>query len=90
VDLERQLKYLTRQAGNNLLISNKTSGDYLLRSKVKGKVYQMNVATGEMVTPQVALETIGDDEKYLLEMQVEEYDIVAIQFGMPVLVVLNS
>ncbi|MEZ4884553.1 MAG: efflux RND transporter periplasmic adaptor subunit [Chitinophagales bacterium] len=89
-ELERQLKYLSKQAQNNLLISNKTTSDYLVKSKVKGKVYQMNLTKGEIVTPQIPIAIIGDDEKYLLEMQIDEYDIVIIQLGMPVLVVLNS
>ena len=89
-EVERQLKYLAKQAQNNLLISNKTTSDYLVRSKVKGRVYEMTLHKGEIVTPQTRIATIGDDEKYLLEMQVDEYDIVSIQLGMPVMVVLNS
>jgi multidrug efflux pump subunit AcrA (membrane-fusion protein) len=50
----------------------------------------MNLAKGEMVTPQIPIAIIGNDEKYLLEMQVDEYDIVTMKLGMPVLVVLNS
>ncbi len=89
-ELDKQLDYLSRQAQNNLLISNKNTGDYLVKSKVKGKVYQMNLVKGEIVTPQIPIAIIGDDEKYRLEMQIDEYDIVAIKIGMPVLVVLNS
>jgi HlyD family secretion protein len=89
-ELKKQLNYLSKQAQNNLLISNKNKGDYLLKSKVKGKVYKMNLVKGEIVTPQIPIAIIGDDEKYLLEMQVDEYDIVTIKLGMPVLVVLNS
>lgn len=89
-ELERQLKFLSRQAQNNLLISDKNRSDYLVKSEAQGKVYQMNLTRGEMVTPQIPIAIIGDDEKYLLEMQIDEYDIVAIQLGMTVLVVLNS
>ena len=89
-ELERQLTFLSDQAQNNLLISDKNIGDYLVLSKVKGKVYQMNLAKGEIVTPQLPIAILGDGEKYLLEMQIDEYDIVDIQLGMPVLVVLNS
>lgn len=89
-ELERQLKYLSQQAQNNFLISNKTTSDYLVTSKIKGKVYQMNLAQGEIVSPQVPIAIIGDDENYLLEMQIDESDIVAVQLDMPVLVVLNS
>ncbi len=90
LELDRQLHYLSKEAQNNLLISNDNTGDYLVKSKVKGKVYQMNLAKGEMVTPQIPIAIIGDDETYILEMQIDEYDIVATQLGMPVLVVLNS
>jgi len=89
-ELERQLNYLSKQAQNNLLISNKNTGDYLLKSKINGQVYQMNLTKGEIVTPQIPIAIIGSDKKFLLEMQVDEYDIVAIRLGMPVLVVLNS
>lgn len=89
-DLTRQLQFLSKQAQNNLLISTKTTSDYLLKSKISGKVYQLNVRKGEIVTPQVKIATIGDDHNFILEMQVDEYDIVAIKLGMPVMVVLNS
>lgn len=89
-ELKRQLNYLSKQAQNNFLISNRTTGDYLVQSKIKGKVYQLNIESGELVTPQTPIAIIGDDEHYLLELQVDEYDIVRVEKGMPVLVVLNS
>jgi len=89
-ELEKQLGYLSEQAQNNLLISKKNTSDYLVESKINGKVYQMNLEKGELVTPQIPIAIIGDQEKYLLQMQIDEYDIVAIRIGMPVLVSLNS
>ncbi len=89
-ELSKQLKYLSKQAINNLSITNTITTDYLVRSKIKGSVYQMNLAKGEMVTPQKQIAILGDSKKYLLEMEVDEYDIVAIRLGMTVLVVLNS
>jgi multidrug efflux pump subunit AcrA (membrane-fusion protein) len=89
-DLERQLAFQSKQAQNNLKISRKNTSDYLLKSKIKGKVYQLNINKGEIISPQKPVAIIGDNETYLLEMQIDEYDIVAIRIGMPVLVVLNS
>ena len=88
--LKRLLDYQSKQAQNNLSISYKNSSDFLVKSKIKGKVYQMNLANGEIVSPQTPIAILGDDEKFLLEMQIDEYDIVSIELGMPVLVVLNS
>lgn len=90
VDLKKQLNFQSKQAATNLLISKKNTKDYSVRSKLKGKLYQLNIAEGEIVTPQVPLAIIGDDKKFILEMQVDEYDIVNIDIGMKVVVVLNS
>lgn len=89
-DLERQLAFQSKQSQNNLLISKKNAGDYLLKSEIKGKVYQLNINKGEIISPQKPVAIIGDSENYLLEMQVDEYDIVSIKTGLPVLVTLNS
>ena len=89
-ELERQLKYLSTQSKNNLLISNKANTDFIIKSKIKGKIYQLNIEKGELVGPQLPIAIIGDDEKYVLQMQIDEYDIVTIKLGMPVMVVLNS
>lgn len=89
-ELEKQLHYLSKQAHNNLLISNKSTDDYLIKSKLKGKIYQLDISVGEIVTPQVPIAIIGNDTTFILEMQIDEYDIVIIKLGMPVLVVLNS
>lgn len=89
-DLERQLAFQSKQAQNNLKISRKNTSDYLLKSKVKGTVYQLSINEGELISPQKSVAIIGDSQSYLLEMQVDEYDIVSIKTGMPVLVTLNS
>lgn len=89
-ELNRQLKYLAKQANNNFQISIKTSSDYTIKSKVKGKLYQMNIAEGEIVTPQKPLAIVGDEKAFKLEMQVDEYDIVYIKPEMEVVVALNS
>lgn len=89
-ELDRQLKYLAKQANNNFKISIKNSSDYTIKSKIKGKLYQLNVAEGEIVTPQKSLAIVGDEKSFKLEMQVDEYDIVNIKPGMEVVVALNS
>jgi multidrug efflux pump subunit AcrA (membrane-fusion protein) len=89
-DLKRQLKYFAQQAKNNQLISTNNSNDYVVKSKIAGMVYQMNVAKGEIISPQIPIATLGNANQYLLEMQIDEYDIVSIKLDMPVLVVLNS
>lgn len=89
-ELDRQLKFLAKQANNNFQISIKNSSDYTVKSKFKGRLYQLNIAEGEIVTPQKSLAIVGDDKSFKLEMQVDEYDIVNIKPGLAVIVALNS
>lgn len=89
-DLERQLELTSKQSQNSLSISQKNAEDFVVKSRIKGKIYKINVVKGEIVNPQIAVAIIGDQKKYLLKMQIDEYDIGAVQVGMPVVVVLNS
>jgi HlyD family secretion protein len=89
-DLQKTLNFSAQQAKNNLSISQKNTKEYIVKSSINGKVYQINLHKGEMASPQTPLAIIGDRDSYILEMQVDEYDIVSIKIGMKVLVVLNS
>jgi multidrug resistance efflux pump len=89
-DLKRQLDLASSQSKKNLLISGKLEKDYTIISEVKGVVYSLTRLKGELVTPQTPLAVIGDARKFILEMQVDEYDILKISKGLPVLVTLDS
>lgn len=89
-DLKRQLQYSAAQANNNLRISNAISGDYIIRSEIDGIVYSLNRTKGELIGPQIALAVIGDAKQFILEMQVDEYDILKIKEGLPVVVTFDS
>lgn len=90
IDLKKALEFSAEQAHNNLKSIKTNTGDYVVKSTIKGRVYQINKQKGEMVSTQVPLAIIGDSKNYILEMQVDEYDIVSIKLGMRVSVVLNS
>ncbi len=89
-DLERELDFNERNAGKSLAITEALESDLFLKSKINGKVYALLVEIGEMVSPQTALAIIGSAEDYLLEMQVDEYDIVKIKAGQKTLVTMDS
>ncbi|MBD2721080.1 efflux RND transporter periplasmic adaptor subunit [Hymenobacter armeniacus] len=88
--LRRQLDFAAAQARNNLQIARQQAGDYLLRSKIDGVVYQLYREKGEAVTPQTPLALLGDARHFVLEMQVDETDIVQVRPGQLVLVTLDS
>ena len=88
--LKRQLDFAAAQARKSLQIARQQAGDYLLRSKIDGRVYKLYRETGEAVTPQTPLALLGDARRFVLQMQVDEADIVKIRPGQQVLVTLDS
>jgi HlyD family secretion protein len=89
-NLKRQISLSDSRSRNNLRIADKQQGDFTVRSLIKGRVYSLTVQNGELVSPQMPLAIIGDAQKFVLEMQVDERDINRIVLGMRVVVTLNS
>ena len=89
-DLLKQLEFTARQSKNNLAISETKERDFIIESKIDGKIYALEKERGEIVTPQTPLGIIGDAHVFLLEMQVDEYDIAKVQPGQIVLVTMDS
>ena len=89
-DLLRQLNFAALQSKKNLQISKKQEKDYTLFSEIAGKIYSISKEKGEIVSPQMPLAVIGDAKIFVLEMQVDEYDILKIRNGLLVLVSMDS
>ena len=89
-DLKRQVEYSSDLSKKNLLISKNLQNDFTIKSEIDGKVYAINKKKGEITNPQTALAIIGDASSYTLEMQVDEYDILKIKKGLPVIINLES
>ncbi len=89
-DLKRLLDLTSSQAKKNLLISSRLEKDYILRSEIDGIVYSFDKSKGEIVNPQTPIAIIGDAYRFILEMQVDEYDIIRIKKGLVVLVSFDS
>jgi multidrug efflux pump subunit AcrA (membrane-fusion protein) len=89
-DIKRQLNYSASQSKNNFQISSKQEKDFTIKSEIDGVVYDISKKKGEIVNPQTSIATIGDGSSFILEMQVDEYDIFKIKMGQTVLVTLDS
>lgn len=89
-DLKRQLDFNSTQSKKNLLISKNLAEDYILRSEIDGIVYSLSKVKGEIVGLQTPLAVIGDAKNFVLEMQVDEYDILKIRKGLLVQLTLDS
>jgi HlyD family secretion protein len=89
-DLKRQLEYSSAQAKQNLKITEELTGDYTLKSEVDGTIYSISKTKGEMVAVNSPVAVIGSDKDFILELQVDEYDILKVRLGQTVLITMDS
>ena len=89
-DLKRQLDFTSIQSKKNLQISSHLEGDYTLKSEIDGILFSLDKTKGEIVNTQTPLAVIGDAKHFILEMQVDEFDILKIKKDLLVLVTLDS
>lgn len=89
-DLKRQLAFNSSQSKQNLRISEQLVSDFTIRSDIDGIVYGLNKTKGELISPQTPLAVIGDANRFVLEMQVDEYDITQVRKGQVVIVSMDS
>ncbi|MBL7962293.1 MAG: efflux RND transporter periplasmic adaptor subunit [Flavobacteriales bacterium] len=85
-----RLRNELRVAENELAQRRAAEGDHTVRSQLDGRVYDVLIERGELATTQRALAVLGRADAFLLELQVDEYDIVRVQPGQDVLITMDS
>ncbi len=91
--LERTKNELLMQvetAENNYqtaLVSNK---DFMVTSKINGKVYALFKKTGELVNTMEPLASIGSANVFIIELLVDEVDIVNVEIEQEVFITLDA
>jgi multidrug efflux pump subunit AcrA (membrane-fusion protein) len=88
--LQKQINFQEKQSQKTLQISRNIVGDYIVKSEVDGKVYNILKEKGEMVNAQTAIALIGNANTFLLELQVDEYDIAKVKIGQKILITMDS
>jgi HlyD family secretion protein len=88
--LQKQINQQQQQSKNNLRLSQTMAGDYTIVSQVAGKVYSILKEKGEMVNALSPVALIGDSAAYILELEVDEYDIAQIKMGQKVMITMDS
>ncbi len=89
-DLKRQINFSAKQSKNNLALSSKSASDFEIRSDIDGRVYSVLIEKGTLVSPQVPVAILGSADSFVLEMQVDEYDIAKVDLNMRVLITMDS
>ena len=89
-ELKRQIDFEARQSLKNWQIANQENSDYTIKARQNGKVYHLAKEPGEIVSPQTPIAIIGDDNSFLVELEVDEYDIGKIRTGQSVYLNMDS
>ena len=88
-DLSRQLKLASDQSKNNLKIAKIMEDDFIIRSEVDGVIYKINKEIGELINGGEPAAIIGTDE-FVIELNIDEFDIVKIKKGQQVFIRMDS
>lgn len=88
--LKLQLKNDQSRNSNNLKISEKSQSDFEVKSAFSGELFDVLVKEGMLITSQMPLAVIGEKNKYLLELDVDENDMVKVILGQKIVVTLDS
>ena len=89
-DVRKQLSLASEQSKRNLAISKSLQSDFTIKSESAGRIYSITMEKGEMVTPQMPVAIIGDSSDFILELQIDEYDIAKVKKGQKSLLSLDS
>lgn len=89
-ELEKQINFQEKQSKKNLEISTHVANDYTIKSDIDGKIYTVLKEKGEMVNTQTPVALIGDANNFILELQVDEYDISKIKVDQHILLNMDS
>jgi HlyD family secretion protein len=89
-DLRRQLEFSAKQSRKNAEITAVQQNDFLIKTETGGRLYKLLKEKGETVNLQSAIAVIGNAADFLLELQVDEYDIAKIKLGQLVVINLDS
>jgi HlyD family secretion protein len=89
-DLKKQLNFSSLQSRKNYEISNTLAKDFTIKSEVNGRVYSVLKKPGEIVSPLSPVAVIGDADSFILELQVDEFDIAKIRRGQKIMVRMDS
>lgn len=89
-DLQRQITLNANQTQNTAILSHTLANDYIIRSQRAGTVYSLTKEVGEFVSTQTPLALVGDSKHYIVELQVDEYDIVNVKPQQRVILRMDS
>jgi len=89
-ETDRELRNQLKLSKNELERALSRLGDYSIRSRINGKVYQLLKDEGELVNAQQAFAEIGMRNTFVLKLLVDEVDITKVELGQRTLITLDA
>ncbi|MBP6574380.1 MAG: efflux RND transporter periplasmic adaptor subunit [Flavobacteriales bacterium] len=77
-------------ARNNAAMGSAGNDDRTPRSLMDGVVYDLMIEPGELATTQRAVALVGRADQFIVELEVDEYDITKVKPGLAVRISLDS
>lgn len=87
---QEELRTTLQKAQNKLADQKNQQADFVIRSRINGKVYEILKEEGELLNEQQPIALIGSRDQFIIKMQVDEVDIVRIQQGQLIYVSLDA
>lgn len=87
---KNELQTAVKQAENKYQSAAITTKDFMVDSKIEGKIYAVFKEPGEIVTSMEPLAAIGSANRFIIELLVDEVDIVQITTSQQVLIHLDA
>lgn len=88
--LQKQTQFQESQSKKNVEISSAIKNDYSIKCNADGKVYNILVEKGEMINTLTPVAIVGDGLDFLMELQVDEFDINRIKLGQKIALSMDS
>jgi multidrug efflux pump subunit AcrA (membrane-fusion protein) len=85
-----QLKLESQNAEAQYKLAIEQHGDYAIKSRLNGIVYEVYKETGEVVKPNEPIALLGDPSQVYLKLTVDELDINRVRKGQEVLVKIDT
>ena len=88
--LQKQISFQAKQSQKNLQIASAIKNDYTINAYSDGRIYSLIMKQGEMVNTMSPVAIIGDAHDFMIELQVDEFDINRINIGQHIVLSMDS
>ncbi|MEE4247952.1 MAG: HlyD family efflux transporter periplasmic adaptor subunit, partial [Kangiellaceae bacterium] len=87
---QNELRTRLKQAQNSYRSATTITKDYIIRSKIDGRVYALYRNPGELVNTLEPVAAIGHSENFIIELIIDEVDVVKLEIDQKMVITLDA